>query len=55
MLPWLGQTVISHDGVDAAQCAAPGEGDDGGSGSSSLRGGTFAAASTLSFWWKVSL
>lgn len=49
-IPWLGQAFVSHDGLDAAQCAAPA---GSGSGSGGLQT-TVTGPGTLSFWWKVS-
>ncbi|HYV31189.1 MAG TPA: hypothetical protein VEO53_08815, partial [Candidatus Binatia bacterium] len=46
--PWVGQTNVTHDGVDAARSGAAGDGD-----SSSLRT-RVTGPGTVSFWWKVS-
>src|SRR6266545_3065948 len=46
--PWVGQPIVTHDGMDAARSGATG--DDG---SSSLRT-RVTGPGTVSFWWKVS-
>jgi len=46
--PWLGQTNVTHDGVDAAR-----SGPIGDSSSSGLQTG-ITGPGTLTFWWKVS-
>ena len=47
-LPWSGQRVITHDGIDAAQAGAIGDGQ------SSFMESVVSGPSTVSFWWKVS-
>jgi hypothetical protein len=46
--PWMGQSVVTHDGVDAARSGAVG---DGNSGTIQT---TVMGPGTVSFWWKVS-
>ena len=49
--PWLGQTAVSHDGVDAAQCVNPTM-DGEGWALSELKT-TVHGPGRLSFWWKA--
>ena len=46
--PWVGQTAVSHDGVDAARSGRIAHG-----GTASLQT-TVTGPGTVSFWWKVS-
>ena len=46
--PWFGQSVTTHDGVDAAQAGTIGDGE------SSFMESTVIGPKTISFWWKVS-
>lgn len=46
--PWVGQTLVSHDGVDAAQSGTV---PHNGSGSVVT---TVTGPGTLTYWWKVS-
>src|SRR5437867_3883230 len=46
--PWMGQSVVTHDGVDTARSGAVG---DGNSGTIQT---TVTGPGTVSFWWKVS-
>ena len=45
---WVGQPIVSHDGVDAARIAGVPDG-----GSATLQT-TITGPGTISFWWKVS-
>ena len=46
--PWAGQMLTTHDGVDAAQSGAIGDGQE------STTEVVVNGAGTLSFWWKIS-
>src|SRR5207302_629907 len=46
--PWIGQSLVTHDGVDAARSGAIGD-----SQTTSFQT-TVNGPGTLSFWWKVS-
>ena len=45
---WTGQSGVSHDGTDAGQSPALGDGEE------SWVGTTVSGAGSLSFWWNVS-
>ena len=47
-LPWVAQTAITHDGVDAVRSGAVSHSQD------SWMQTTLSGAGTLTYWWKVS-
>jgi hypothetical protein len=47
-IPWIGQTTVTHDGVDAGQSGAISHGEQ------SWMETTVAGPGTLTFWWRVS-
>ena len=47
-LPWFGQSIVTHDGVSAAQSGAIGDNQE------SWLQTSVSGPGTLSFWWKVS-
>ena len=46
--PWIGQPIVSHDGVDAARSPALGNNE------SASAQATVTGPATVSFWWRVS-